>query len=99
MERDRLLLNIRTIDVSYRSALRHAPASGLAQQEWLGAARQRAEQMLNALESRVLRTGPVDPPAALQFRIVRERIRLADAVARGLDRREDAPAEVIDPAS
>ena len=84
MEPERLLLNIRTIDVSYRSALRHAPREGLEQQEWLGAARQRAEQMLNALESRVLRHGPLDPRAAMQLRVVRERIRRADQEARGV---------------
>ena len=99
MGRDRLLLNLRTIDVSYRSALRHAPRSGLEQQEWLGLARQRADQMLNALEARALRAGEVDAPAALDFRVVRERIRLADAMARGLDPGDVAAAEIVDSAS
>jgi hypothetical protein len=84
VDRDRLLLNIRTIDVSYRSALRHAPPDGQEQHEWLGAARQRAEHMLNALHSRAMVAGRIDPAAALQFRIVRERIRRADRLARGL---------------
>lgn len=93
METDRLLLNIRTIDVSYRSALRHAPQSGAAQVEWLAAARLRADQLLNALESRAIRAGAVDPRVALGFRVVRERIRHADEVARS----HGAGGEATDP--
>jgi hypothetical protein len=54
MNKRRALLALRSIDVSYRSAIHRAPASGPRQQEWLGYARQRAEQLLNALEAQLL---------------------------------------------
>ncbi len=82
MNKRRALLALRAIDVSYRSAIRHAPASGSQQQEWLGHARQRAEQLLNALEGQLLKED-VDPEVALQLRVVRDSIRRADDGAWG----------------
>jgi hypothetical protein len=83
--RERALLALRTIDVSYRSALRHAPTGGPHQHEWLGSARQRAEHALNLLESQLHSAGMQDPEVLLQFRIVRENVRRADDGARGAD--------------
>jgi hypothetical protein len=84
MNKRRALLALRSIDVSYRSAIHHAPASGPRQQEWLGYARQRAEQLLNALEAQLLKED-VDAEVALQLRVVRDSIRRADAGAWGSD--------------
>lgn len=82
MNKRRALLALRSIDVSYRSAIRHAPASGPRQQEWLGYARQRAEQLLNALEGQLLQDA-LDPEIELQLRVVRDSIRRADDGAWG----------------
>ena len=84
MNKRRALLALRSIDVSCRSAIRHAPASGPRQQEWLGYARQRAEQLLNTLEAQLLKEG-VDSEIALQLRVVRGSIRRADNGAWGSD--------------
>jgi hypothetical protein len=78
----RALLALRTIDVSYRSAIRHAPTSGARHLEWLGAARQRAEHALNLLESQLHAVGQHDPEVVLQLRIVRENVRRSDDGAR-----------------
>jgi hypothetical protein len=96
LNRHRALLALRTIDVSYRSALRHAPTGGPRQHEWLGSARQRAEQALNLLESQLHSAGPHDPEVLLQFRIVRENVRRADDGARAAD---TTPIEAGDPKS
>jgi hypothetical protein len=69
MNRHRILLAIRAIDVSYRSAIRHAPPAGPKRQEWLGHARQRAEQLLDGPESQ-LPHDEVDAEVSAQLRVV-----------------------------
>jgi hypothetical protein len=87
VDKHRALLAIRTIDVTYRAALRHAPTEpGERQEDWLGSARQQAERLLNELESRLL-VHRMDPEVQLQLRIARENIRRTG----GASRRSDAP--------
>lgn len=81
MNQQRVLLALRTIDVSYRSAIRHAPADGDARYEWLSGARQRAERILNSLESQLLAEGPLPPQIRLELRIVRENVRRSNAAS------------------
>lgn len=82
MNRHRILLAIRAIDVSYRSAIRHAPPAGSKRQEWLGHARQRAEQLLDGLESQLPHV-EVDAEVSAQLRVVRDNIRRSDERAWG----------------
>lgn len=82
--RRRALLALRVIEVSYRAALRGAPREGSSGQEWLGIARQRADELIDELESHLLKRGRPDPEVALRIRIVRRGIREADLHARGV---------------
>lgn len=68
-------LAIRTIVTSFSSGLSHAPPVSPERERWLSQMQQRAERLLDELESRFLILGPIAPEIQLEIRVARAAIR------------------------